>query len=130
MPIKKKEETMKQIIKDLKAVKKDLLRLSKKTNKMKNRLQKLEKAQATKKSRKKAAAKAKSIKVVPKKAKRVFASRVLLEIITKSRSKKGVDTAILIKKSGFDERKIWNVINSLKSQGKIKSAGRGFYIKA
>jgi hypothetical protein len=121
---------MKQIIKDLQAVKKDLLRLSKKTNKMKNRLQKLEKAQATKKSRKKAAAKVKSMKVVPKKSKRVFASRVLLEIITKSRSKKGVDTAILIKKSGFDERKIWNVINSLKSQGKIKSAGRGFYIKA
>jgi hypothetical protein len=130
LPIRKKEETMKQIIKDLKAVKKDLLRLSKKTNKMKNRLQKLEKAQATKKSRKKAATKAKSMKVVPKKSKRVFASRVLLEIITKSRSKKGVDTAILIKKSGFDERKIWNVINSLKSQGKIKSAGRGFYIKA
>jgi septal ring factor EnvC (AmiA/AmiB activator) len=129
LPIKKKEETMKQIIKDLKAVKKDLLRLSNKTNKMKNRLQKLEKEQATMKSRKKAGAEAKPTKVVPKKSKRVFASRVLLEIITKSKSKKGVDTATLIKKSGFDERKIWNVINSLKSQRKIKSAGRGFYIK-
>jgi hypothetical protein len=130
LPFRKKEETMKQIIKDLQSVKKDLLRLSKKTNNMKNRLQKLEKAQTTMKSRKKAGAKAKPTKVVPKKSKRVFASRILMEIITKSRSKKGVDTATLIKKSGFDERKIWNVINSLKSQGKIKSAGRGFYIKA
>jgi integration host factor subunit alpha len=65
-----------------------------------------------------------------KQANKVSASLILLAIINKSRSKKGVDTATLKKKSGFDDRKIWNVINSLKSQGKIKSGGRGFYVKA
>jgi len=46
------------------------------------------------------------------------------------RSKKGIDMATLKKKTGFEERKIWNVINSLKSRGKIKSGGRGLYVKA
>ena len=122
---------MKQIIKDLKDVKKDIERLSKKTDKMKKRLERIEKAQGVKKSKKKVAIKAKpKKKVAAKKAKKVSASHTLLEIINKSRSKKGVDTATLKKKSGFDDRKIWNVINSLKSQGKIKSGGRGFYVKA
>ncbi|MBL7174871.1 MAG: hypothetical protein ISS66_03495 [Desulfobacteraceae bacterium] len=122
---------MKPIIKDLQAVKKDLLRLSKKTNRMKNQLEKLEKVHAAKKSRKKAAIKAKPTKkVAAKKAKKVSASHTLLEIINKIRGKKGVDTATLKKKIGFDDRKIWNVMNSLKSRGLIKSGGRGFYVKA
>jgi len=58
----------------------------------------------------------------------VSASRTLLAII--KRSKKGVDTAALRKKTGFNDRKLWSVINSLKGQGKIKSGGRGLYVKA
>ena len=107
---------MKQIIKDLQAVKKDLKILSRKTEGMKEKLEKMEKAQAKKKvkGKPKVAKKAKpSKKVVVKKAQKASASKTLLEIIQKSRSKKGFDTAMLKKKSGFAERKIWNVINSL-----------------
>ncbi len=46
-----------------------------------------------------------------------------------SKSKKGVNTATLKKKTGFDNKKIYNVINRLKQQGKVKSAGLGVYVK-
>ena len=121
---------MKQIIKDLKDVKKALTKLGQKTNKIKKQLEMHQKAQSVTKTRKKAAAKARPVKKASTKIKRESASKVLLEIIKKSRSKKGVDTAALKKKSGFDERKIWNVINSLKSQKLIKSGGRGYYVQA
>ena len=45
------------------------------------------------------------------------------------KSKKGVNTATLMEKSGFDRKKISNVIYKLKKQGKIKSAGKGVYLK-
>ena len=83
----------------------------------------IERARAAKKP------KAKSVKkAITKKPTTVSASRTLLAII--QRSRKGVDTAALKKKTGFEERQIWNVINSLKSRGIIKSGGRGIYIKA
>ena len=124
---------MKQIIKDLQVVKKNLEMLSKKTEGMQKQLEKMEKAQAKKKTGKtpKVAKRATIAKeVVVQKAQKVSASKTILEIIQNNRSKKGVDTAVLKEKSGFPERKIWNVINSLKSQGKIKSAGRGYYVEA
>jgi len=68
-------------------------------------------------------------KRVTQREKKVTSSDSVLTIINKSRSKKGVDTATLKNKTGFDEKKIWNIINALKRQGKIMSAGRGFYIK-
>lgn len=46
-----------------------------------------------------------------------------------SGSKKGVDTATLIKKSGFDRKKIANIIYKLGKQGKIKSIDKGVYVK-
>ena len=51
----------------------------------------------------------------------------VLELI--NRSKRGVTTAQIKGKTGFGERKIWSVINRLKRQGKIKSSGRGLYVK-
>ena len=90
---------------------------------MTKQLEKLDKAQAAMKPKAKAAKRA-----IAKKPTRVSASRTLLGII--KRSKKGVDTAALRKKTGFEEKKIWNVINSLKSRGIIKSGGRGLYVKA
>lgn len=44
-------------------------------------------------------------------------------------SSQGVDTAEIKEKTGFDNRKIWGGINNLKRQGKVKSAGKGIYIK-
>ena len=123
---------MKQITNDLKAIIKDLERLSRKTEGMKKRLEKLEKAQAKKKKAKSGVAgKVKTAKkAAAKKTPKASASKTLFEIIQKSRNEKGVDTTMLKQETGFPERKIWNVINSLKSQGKIKSAGRGYYKKA
>ena len=48
----------------------------------------------------------------------------------KSRSKNGVDMATLKKKTGFNNKKIQNAIFGLKKQGKIKSGGKGIYVKA
>jgi len=47
-----------------------------------------------------------------------------------SRSKKGVDVATLMKKTGFDRKKVSNVIYKLGKQGKIRSIDKGVYVKA
>jgi hypothetical protein len=46
------------------------------------------------------------------------------------RSKKGVNTATLMTKTGFDQRKIWSIINRASKAGKIKRAGKGIYLGA
>jgi hypothetical protein len=46
------------------------------------------------------------------------------------RAKKGVDTAALRKKTGFNIKKIRNIIFKLKKQGKIKSEVKGKYLVA
>lgn len=56
------------------------------------------------------------------------AADTILNIIKKSR--KGIDTAALKKKTGFSEKKIRNSIYKLKKQGQIKSERRGIYVKA
>ena len=114
---------MKQLKKDLKAVAKDLKGLTQKTDKMIKRLEKPEKPQAVKKPKAKKAG-----KPVAKKVIKAAAGGTVLAII--KRSRKGVDKATLIKKTGFEGRKIGDIIYRLKKQGTIKSAGRGIYVKA
>ena len=114
---------MNQLKKDLKAIAKDLKRLTQKTEKMLEQLEKLEKAQAVKKPKPKAVKKA-----VTKKPTRVSASDTVLAII--KRSRKGVDKATLKNKTRFEGRKVGDIIYRLKKQGKIKSGGRGLYLKA
>jgi len=41
-----------------------------------------------------------------------------------------VDKATLINKTGFEGRKIWDIIYRLKKEGKIKSERKGLYVKA
>jgi len=115
---------MNQLKKDLKAAAKDLKKLAQKTEKMVKRLDKLEKkAQAAKKPKTKAVK-----EVVVKKPTRVSASGTVLAIV--KRSRKGVDTATLEKKTGFKGRKIRDTIFRLRKQGKIKSERKGVYVKA
>ena len=114
---------MSQLKKDLKAVAKDLKKLTQKTDKMTKRLEKLDKAQAAKKPKAKAVKKA-----VAKKPAKLSASGTVLAIV--KRSRKGVDKATLIKKTGFEGRKIWDIIYKLKKEGKIKSERKGLYVKA
>ncbi len=56
----------------------------------------------------------------------VSATDQVLDII--NRSKKGVNTATLMKKTGFDRQKVWNILQRTYKQGKIKRAERGIYI--
>ena len=107
---------MSQLKKDLKAVAKDLNRLTQKTDKMIKRLEKLEKkAQVAKKA-------------VAKKPAKLSASGTVLAIIKRSRN--GIDTVALRKKTGFKYNHVRTILYRLRKQGKIKSGGRALYVKA
>ena len=51
----------------------------------------------------------------------------VLKII--NRSKKGVSPSTLMEKTGFAPQKVHNIVYKLKKEGKIKSVGRGRYLK-
>ncbi len=122
---------MNQLKKNLKAVAKDLKKLTEKAEKMIKQLGKPEKARAAKKPKPKPKPKAKAKaprKAVAKKATRVSASETVLSAIKNSR--KGVNTVALRKKTGFEGRKIGDIIYRLKKEGKIKSERKGIYVKA
>ena len=115
---------MKELKRDLQSMVKSLKELTEKTEKMIKRLEKLEKkAQAAKKPKAKAAKKAPA-----KKPTKLSASGTVLAII--KRSRKAIDTATLKKKTGFEGRKIRDIIFRLRKQGKIKSERKGIYVKA
>jgi hypothetical protein len=93
-------------------------------------VEKSEKAKPTKASKPKAV-KAKSAKKAPKtptkkKAVEVTATDQVLNII--NRLKMGVDTATLMKKTGFNQKKVTNILQRTFKQGKIKRADRGVYV--
>ena len=79
------------------------------------------------KPKKAAAKKASPKKAAPKKAPATAANTVLAIV---NRSKKGVNSATLAERTGFDNKKIANIVFKLRKQGKIKSVGRGVYLKA
>ena len=114
---------MKELKRDFQSVLNSLSALTQKTEKMIKRLEKLEKAQAAKKPKANAVKKA-----IAKKPTKLSASETVLAMI--KRSRKGVDKATLIKKIGFEDKKIRDIIYRLKKQGKIKTEGKGLYVKA
>jgi len=81
-----------------------------------------------------AAKKAKSVKTpAPRTAKKKAAKPTtavdtVLNII--GRSKNGVNTASIKAKTGYDQKKVANIIYKLKKQGKIKSIEKGVYMKS
>ena len=109
---------------------KDLTGISKKLEKLITAVEKSGKATATK------ASKAKAVKVTPakkaprapakKKAVKATATDQVLKII--NRLKRGADTATLMKKTGFDQKKVRNILNRTFKQGKIKRADKGIYV--
>ena len=124
---------MKNLKKNLQTVNKDLKALAKKVDGIIIAIDKLEKPKATKKPKVKPV-KAKTVKKTPvikaavKKAAPATAVDTVLAII--KRSKKGVGTAALMEKTGYNRKKIANLVFSLGKQGKIKSVGKGAYVKA
>jgi predicted Rossmann fold nucleotide-binding protein DprA/Smf involved in DNA uptake len=110
--------------KDLQAISQGLTKLAKQTEKLAAELGKTKKP-AAKSVKPKIKAKAVNKKPPVKAAKKTDTDKVL-EII--NRSKKGVDTATLMKKTGFDQKKVRNMLNRTYKQGKITRVEKGIYI--
>ena len=123
---------------DLQAVKRDIKALEKKLEKLLKAYEPMPKAK--KATKKKAVKKVKAVKKAPakkatakkvvsrKKATQVTATDKILRII--KRSKKGVDVPTLKKKTGFDDKKVRNIVFRASKEGKIKKSGRGIYVGA
>ena len=127
-----KEKMTINLKKELQAVNNDLKALSKKVDKMIVAVGKLEKpkVKATKaKPAKKTMAKAKPMeKTVAKKAAKLTATDTVLNII--KRYKKGVGIPILKTKSGFNDKKVRNIVQKAFKEGKINRVDKGIYVKA
>ena len=89
--------------------------------------EKLEESTPKKQAKAKPVRKAKKASA-KKTAKTGTAADAVLAVI--NRSKKGVNSATLAEKTGFDNKKIANIVFKLRKQGKIKSVDRGVYTKA
>ena len=108
---------------------KELAALRKELKTMDKKLEKFLKAIEKSKTRAPKASKAKAPKEkapAEKKATKVTATAQVLNII--NRSKKGVDTAALMKKTGFNQKKITNILHRTFKAGKIKRADKGIYV--
>ncbi|MFC1825710.1 hypothetical protein ACFL9T_23620 [Thermodesulfobacteriota bacterium] len=116
----------------LQTMSKGLWALAEEVDKIENIIDELE-TRSTKKTKgkrkpgKKQAKKTPAKKTARKTVKKTATGAVMAAI---ERSRKGVDTATLKKKTGLTDKQIWNIINRLKREGKIKSAQRGIYVKA
>lgn len=123
-------------------LKKDLLALKQEfkavENKMKMLLKTVEKSGKSPKAAAKKAATGKTLKAnvaktAPvkkaahqKKAIQATATDQVLRII--KRFKKGVDVPTLKAKTGFDDKKVRNIVFRAAKEGKIKKFGRGIYV--
>ncbi len=92
---------------------------------------------AVKTKRKKSSAATKKVKTVKKPVQKATRKKELksttdtdkiLGII--GRSKKGVSTAAIMQKTGYNQKKIANIIYRLRKQQKIKSVAKGVYTKS
>jgi predicted Rossmann fold nucleotide-binding protein DprA/Smf involved in DNA uptake len=118
------KENKMTITKDLQAISKELTKLVNQIEKLAAALGKAEKPKA-KPDNTKTKAKAVTKKAPAKAAKKTDTDKVL-DII--NRSKKGVDTATLMKKTGFNQKKVSNMLNRTYKQGKITRVGKGIYV--
>ena len=114
------------ITKDLQSVGKELTKLVKQTEKLAAAIGKTEKP-SVKSVKTKIKAKAVTKKAHAKAAKKTDTDKVLAII---NRSKKGVDTATLMKKTGFNQKKVRNMLNRTYKQGKITRVAKGIYVGA
>ena len=115
------------IKKELGKVNKEIKALAKKVEKLINATGKVEKSKP-KTAKVKATKKAPVKKPAAKKPEKLSAIDTVLGVIIGS--KKGIDTAALMKKTGFNEKKIQNNVFKLKKQGKIKADKKGVYVVA
>jgi len=136
---------MKKIKTDLKALSKSLKSLTREVEKIRKQIEKTDKpktakakpakkAPARKIAAKKAVAKKASTKKVAakktaaKKPIQKTAYTTMIGIV--NRSKKGVNVATLMKKTGFNQKKIANLVLKARKLRQIKSVEKGVYVKA
>jgi hypothetical protein len=78
--------------------------------------------------------KAKPVKktVVQKVSKKIATQPTAADTVYKviARYRKGANMAAIMQKTGYDNKKIHNLVYKLKKQGKIKSLTKGVYVKA
>ena len=119
---------------DLKALQKEIKAVGMKMDKL---IAAVEKGETTKVAKKTTAKpiKAKITKRAPaskasakKKTAKLTATDQVLNII--KRSKKGVNAATLMTKTGFDLKKVRNILQRTYKLGKIKRVEKGIYVKA
>ena len=122
---------MKQLKRSLQSILKGLKALAERTEKLEKQLAKYEKDQATKKPKPRPRVKAKRLRKAParrpvsRKTVKITAVDSVLRII---RSSKGEVTAAQIKKkTGFSNKKIFDIVSRAKRQGKVKTVARGVY---
>jgi hypothetical protein len=119
---------------DLQAVKKDIKALERKMETLLKAFGKPQKAKAAKKPKRKTvkakARRAVAVKKVVsrKKAAKTTSTEQILKIVRRSR--KGVDVPTLKTKTGFEDKKVRNIIFRASKEGKIKKVGRGIYVDA
>ncbi len=128
---------MKQLKKDLESTAKTLNALAAKIDAISKKMGGAKKAKPAPKPAPKPARKAvkKAVKAKPvkksapeKKAAPITASDTVLKIV--GRYKRGIKTAAIKDKTGYNEKKVQNIVFKLRKQGKIKSAVKGVYVKA
>jgi hypothetical protein len=119
---------------DLQAVRKDIKMLEKKMANLLNAYEKPQKSKAAGKSRRRAlkaksrGAGAQKKTAFRNKASQLTATEQILKIV--GRSRKGVDVPTLKVKTGFEDKKVRNIIFRASKEGKIKKVGRGIYVGA
>jgi putative endonuclease len=129
-----KKENKMTIKQDLKALQNEFKAIEKKMEKLIAAVEKSEKPKVAKKTTAKPV-KARPTKRSPtqkapakKKTAQPTATDQVLNII--KRSKKGVNTATLMTKTGFDMKKVRNILQRTYKMGKIKRVEKGVYVGA
>ncbi len=112
---------------DLQALNKDIKALSRKMEKLIKEIDKSQKAKAANKPTAKTTKRvpAKKTPVKTRTAKLTATDKVLRIIMGR---KRGVDVVTLRKKTGFDDRKIRNILHRNYKLGKIKRVAQGIYV--
>lgn len=99
--------------------------LTRQMDKLIKAVNKFEKEKASKRKKAQGSTRNASAK---KKATALTATDQVVQII--KRSKKGIDVATLAKKTGFEKKKIRDILFRASRQGKIKRVGKGIYIRS
>ena len=121
---------MKLLQKQLLSAAKTLNALATKIEAASKKLEGTDKAKSVqaKKTPKKPTKKTAVKKNAPKKPAASSASDAILNLV--GQYEEGLNTAALVKETGFNTKKVQNTVFRLRKQGKIKSATTGVYVKA